>query len=69
MKKFPKAAAVVALLAVVPSAAYAFPGGFPGNEPYPGLCTMGNPDGSGAYFTRIPCWANAIVNHPSYPTF
>jgi hypothetical protein len=25
---------------------------------------MGNPDGSGAYFLRIPCWAGAIDNHP-----
>jgi hypothetical protein len=65
MQKFVKAAGTATLLALS-SAAYAFPGGWPGNIPYGGLCTMGNPDGSGAYFLRIPCWAGAIDNDPNY---
>ena len=55
---------VAASLVAISTAAYAFPGGEPGNIPYSGLCTMGNPDGSGQYFLRIPCWAQAVLNHP-----
>ena len=66
MKKLVRLFGSISLIALCASPAYAFPGGWPGNVPYPGLCTMGNPDNTGEYFVRIPCWAGAIRNHPYF---
>jgi hypothetical protein len=55
VKKITKVVASVSLLALSPSAAYAAPSQ---------LCPRDANPATGAWYHLIPCWAQAIINHP-----